>query len=381
MYLKSIFNPIFYIVVVWSLSIQLTLAEEENNWAEDALEYLGSSESVDVADGNIDWGVLPGPFSNPEQGFGIGVAVMGLYAPQGENTGNQLSTINISGYVSTAGTYGVGLTNSTYLNQDSIKLNFTTWISQTPSQFWGIGREAAEESSNKTEHEALYFNTEPSISFQFAPNFYFLTGLDYTILRNQKSNGSSLTKKNLEDKNNVGLIFGLEYDSRDFIPTPYKGRYLLAEYRTYSKKLSSDYDYQQLTLNYREFIHVNKSNILAADFFIQGLSDEDNLPWFAMSKMGGDERMRGYYSGQYRDRIQASAQLEYRYRFNNRHGIVTWVGAGNIGSKMSELTDTKWLPTYGVGYRFAFKPRVNVRLDFGFGNEESAVYFNINEAF
>ena len=141
----------------------------------------------------------------------------------------------------------------------------------------------------------------------------------------------------------------------------------MAEYKIYSKKLSSDYDYQQLTLNYREFIHVNKSNILAADFFIQGLSDEDNLLWFAMSKMGGDERMRGYYSGQYRDRIQASAQLEYRYRFNNRYGIVTWVGAGNIGSKMSELTDTKWLPTYGVGYRFAFKPRVNVRVDFGFG--------------
>ena len=60
---------------------------------------------------------------------------------------------------------------------------------------------------------------------------------------------------------------------------------------------------------------------------------------------------------------------------------MTWVGAGNIGSKMGELTDTKWLPTYGVGYRFAFKPRVNVRLDFGFGNEESAIYFNINEAF
>lgn len=44
----------------------------------------------------------------------------------------------------------------------------------------------------------------------------------------------------------------------------------------------------------------------------------------------------------------------------------------------------KWkqtLPTYGIGYRWEFKNRVNVRLDYGFGKGVSAFYFGINEAF
>ena len=40
------------------------------------------------------------------------------------------------------------------------------------------------------------------------------------------------------------------------------------------------------------------------------------------------------------------------------------------------------LPNYGIGYRWEFKNRVNVRLDYGFGKKgQSGFLFNINEAF
>ncbi|GAK86470.1 outer membrane protein [Vibrio ponticus] len=54
------------------------LAQEEQGWMDELLTKLGSSETVDESK-LIDWGVLPGPFVNPEQGFGIGVAAVGLY--------------------------------------------------------------------------------------------------------------------------------------------------------------------------------------------------------------------------------------------------------------------------------------------------------------
>ena len=39
------------------------------------------------------------------------------------------------------------------------------------------------------------------------------------------------------------------------------------------------------------------------------------------------------------------------------------------------------LMSYGVGYRFQVKDRVNLRLDYAIGENESMVYFNVNEAF
>lgn len=40
------------------------------------------------------------------------------------------------------------------------------------------------------------------------------------------------------------------------------------------------------------------------------------------------------------------------------------------------------LPNYGIGYRWEFKKRMNVRLDYGFGKkDQNGFLFSINEAF
>lgn len=39
------------------------------------------------------------------------------------------------------------------------------------------------------------------------------------------------------------------------------------------------------------------------------------------------------------------------------------------------------LPTYGVGLRWEFKHRVNIRIDYGFGKHTRGFIFNVNEAF
>lgn len=62
---------IFLITLGFSL-----LAEASDNVLDKVLEKLGASETVDVSK-TIDWGILPGPFVNPEQGLGIGIAAVG----------------------------------------------------------------------------------------------------------------------------------------------------------------------------------------------------------------------------------------------------------------------------------------------------------------
>jgi outer membrane protein assembly factor BamA len=360
-------------------AVEKTETDEQQSWFESLLTSLGSSDTVDVSDG-IDWGVLPGPFSNPEQGFGIGVAAIGLYAPQGLDRGNQLSTLTISAYGSSKGSFGVGVSNSTFLNNNIIKLGFEGAVSYSPEQYWGIGKEAAENESNQTKHTALYLNLEPTVSYQFIPHYFIKAGITGTFLYNQEAEGTALSSEELENKTDLGMLLALEYDTRDYERNPYNGRYISLEQRQYFDLFGGDYDYKKLIVNYREYVNVVDDNVLAFDLYYEGLSDEDELPWFAMSKLGGDKRMRGYYTGQYRDRYQLATQLEYRHRFNTRNGIAVWIGAGNIAEHFNLLFEDKWLPTYGIGYRFAFKPRVNVRLDLAFGSD-TTVYFNVYEAF
>jgi hypothetical protein len=96
--------------------------------------------------------------------------------------------------------------------------------------------------------------------------------------------------------------------------------------------------------------------------------------------------MRGYYAGRFADLCSVSVQAELRQRIYKRLGGVVWGGAGNVFS----YSNFKWrhtLPNYGVGLRFEFKRRVNLRLDYGFGGRDGrgrlmhGAVFSVNEAF
>ena len=59
-------------------------------------------------------------------------------------------------------------------------------------------------------------------------------------------------------------------------------------------------------------------------------------------------------------------------------------GVGGSRHGLSAFDKLRWghiLPNYGIGYRWEFKHRVNVRLDLGFGKHSPGFVFSINEAF
>lgn len=350
----------------------------EKSWLDSMLETFGASDELSTHEG-IDWGVLPGPFVNPLQGVGLGVAAIGLYSPESRQAGTQISTLGIKSYVSSSGSYGLGIENRTYLGDDYLRLELDSWISHSPSKYWGIGRVAAENDANETEVKAKVFDLAPRISYRILPNTYTTLGLHYTSHSNMSADTSLLAPKQLENAQNTGITLGLAYDSRDFALNAYKGMLLELKYNDYSSALGSDYSFEQFTANYRQYYQIKPELILAWEIY--GQASSGDVPWFALSEIGTDGRMRGYYQGQYRDKYQLNGQIELRQHLAGRHGLVYWMGAGNVASNRTELFHNNWLPTYGIGYRLAFKPRVNIRFDFGLGKKSSGFYFQINEAF
>jgi hypothetical protein len=107
-----------------------------------------------------------------------------------------------------------------------------------------------------------------------------------------------------------------------------------------------------------------------------------------MSQLGTPFDLRGYQWGRFRDKSMIFFIAEYRHTFLkkdktlSKHGAVVWVGTGSIfNEEVISNNNLNWLPNYGVGYRYEVQPRMNLRLDFGFGRESMGVYFNFNQAF
>ena len=100
-----------------------------------------------------------------------------------------------------------------------------------------------------------------------------------------------------------------------------------------------------------------------------------------LAMVGQDGRMRGYYEGRYRDRDIVEAQVELRQHVYRRLGCVVWGGVANVFHDVDSFSASQTLPNYGVGVRWEFKHRVNVRFDFGFTRDKPGMEFKLNEAF
>ena len=78
--------------------------------------------------------------------------------------------------------------------------------------------------------------------------------------------------------------------------------------------------------------------------------------------------------------------LEYRHRFNkiasmelSRHGMAFWIGGATVFSSSQSIKNPQ--ANMGIGYRFELQPRMNLRIDIGFGTESAGLYLGFNEAF
>jgi hypothetical protein len=122
-----------------------------------------------------------------------------------------------------------------------------------------------------------------------------------------------------------------------------------------------------------------RGTVAAFDIYAQLWSQD--TPWLLWSKIGGDNRMRGYYYGRYIDRNMATAQIELRQTIYGPISGVVWGGAGTIFSSFKHFDIEQLLPNYGLGLRVAAGEKASLRIDYGFGRHSNGLVVSVNEAF
>lgn len=349
-----------------------------NNLFRRIYRYLQQSNEV-RNDKKFDFSIIGGPHFSKDTKLGLGIVASGLYRLDRTDTALSPSNISLYGDITTTGFYLLGIDGNTIFPRDLYRLDVNMYFFSFLSQYWGIGYENGKRNDGYTRYKRKEMQIKLDFYRKIAPNtFIGITGMyrhvngkdfkDIRFLEGERNKISSL---------GGGVI--LTYDSRDFIPNPYKGTFAKIEHTFFPKFLGNGYSFQRTDLQIRHYDRLWKGAVLAYDF--SGTFNSGNIPWSMVALLGGPYRMRGYYEGQYRDNNLIVAQIELRQKVYKRHGVVVWGGAGNVFPKFSKFRWKETLPGYGFGYRWEFKNRVNIRLDYGIGKGQSSFYFNINEAF
>lgn len=350
----------------------------KNNLFHRIYRYFQQSNEV-RNDKKFDFSIIGGPHFSKDTKLGLGIVASGLYRLDRTDMSLSPSNISLYGDITTTGFYLLGIDGNTIFPRDLYRLDVNMYFFSFLSQYWGIGYENGKRNDGYTKYKRKEIQIKLDFYRKIAPNtFIGITGMyrhvngkdfkDIRFLEGERNRISSL---------GGGLI--LTYDSRDFIPNPYKGTYAKIEQTFFPQFLGNCYSFQRTDLQIRHYDELWKGAVLAYD--LNGTFNSGNIPWSMVALLGGPYRMRGYYEGQYRDNNLIEAQIELRQKVYKRHGVVVWGGAGNVFPKFNKFRWKETLPSYGLGYRWEFKNQVNIRLDYGIGKGQSSFYFNINEAF
>lgn len=375
------------------ITVKDTTTVKKDNFFRKFYRYFADANKPNNKKFNISF--IGGPHYATDIGFGIGVVASGLYSTNRKDSLTPISNIALQGDITHTGFVLVGIRGNNIFTRAKWRIDYSVYFYRFPSAFWGLGYDMGNDAANATKFDRIQFFARADFLYRAAKNFYIgpTIGFDWATGARFKAKDEALLDKLLGDKPRTTRAFHygatLSYDSRDFIPNPYKGIYVMLKQRNYTDFSSKPYFSTLVQFNFYQ--QMWEGSVLAYDLY--GQFNYGATPWTMMAPIGGSYRMRGYYEGRYRDDNMITTQIELRQRIWRRIGAVAWVGGGNVWGQGSAFKWAHTLPNYGVGLRWEFKKRVNVRLDYGFGKmpttsdpnipakRSSAFIFGINEAF
>jgi hypothetical protein len=334
---------------------------------------------------------LAGPAYTPELGFTIAGGIMTSFKTDKSDSLIQRSSVPIMLGVSATGAYFVQTKWTTFWLNDKLRIYSDLNYKNMPDNYWGVGYDAAYnayKSDTTTKYTRTWFQFNPKILWQFRKNLFIgpTLNLNYTKGENAcdaVASDPTYSKYN-DNPFNSGLGIVFQYDSRDIPVNAWGGTFIELSATFFGSWMGGQNNYQVYDFDVRKYFKIKKpGHTLALQF--RGRFGYNSMPYGEMSQLGTPFDLRGYTWGRYRDNSMFYTIAEYRHMFYksngdaSRHGAILWTGAGSIGKTAGDFEN--WLPSLGIGYRLTVQPRMNLRLDYGFGRETSGFYFNFNEAF
>ena len=386
-----------FLILTGILIIPILSAAQDGNRssADERIRRKQERDSV-KATKNLRYSFFAGPGASPELGFVIGTANLFSFKTNPKDTVIQRSSITVSLAYGTVGAFVLNSRGRIFYDQDRFRIFFRTKLKIMPDHYFGIGYDAGRNTPKgemTTAYQKLYWVIQPRLMWKIDDNLYLggIIDLNQTIATeiNQTMAVDPVYIEFGDNNFNSGIGANFFFDSRDIVVNCFKGIFLNISSIFYLKQLGSDNRYVVSTLDYRQYkpLFTTRSTMAWTVKSTFGFGD---IPYGEMSTLGSSHDLRGYLTGQYRDKTSIFGLIEYRYMYSRepvergfkllrRTGLAFWVGGGFLGDRPNDWKE--FFPNAGLGLRIEVQPRMNLRFDYGFGVESMGFYLSVNEAF
>ena len=326
--------------------------------------------------------IVPIPQSNPAIGTGLALVGSYIYNP---NDAPQAWTTGVAGLYTSSKSWAGGLYHRMSLDHDRYRLLAMAGYGSFNMKYYGTGSSSGSNGVSVDMNQRGLVIIGEALT-RVSPNLY--AGLRYQML-NITSRvdlppipGTSLIVPPVELKSAIGLLGpSAQYDTRDNQFNPHKGEFIIAQWLFARGTFGSDFDYSHFMAAANAYRELGRTTVLAMRASMCAVSKE--APFYDLCMYGSSNDLRGYSSGQYRDRASWATQAEIRQRVYGPVGIVVFGGVGGIGPSIDKIGDGAFLPAAGAGLRYEISKdyHINMALDVAWGKNSHATYFTVAEAF
>lgn len=356
--------------------------------------------------------VMPNVAYNPSIGAQIGIkAVAGRVL--GRDSGTYMSVAATSASITTKGIIYAYFSHNVFTpgNKWNFQGSLVAAKTVTPDFGLGIGEgaygsEEDEVLSNPDRKgyvlHAQFYNFREKVYKQIKDNLFVGAGVSFDIRRKieDRTTESELTPYNIYsdrhgfDRDNYmsnGLLFDVQYTTRDNQNRAYKGVYADAGVRVNQSWMGSSKNAVQVTTDFRKYWSLSSRNpehVIAfwnwGSYLVSGA-----LPYLELAGTGKDQNLRsgrGYTIGYFKATQYFYSEVEYRFPITKNKFLsgVTFFNIESANDDLGTKLFKKWQPAGGAGLRVLFNKatRTNLCLDYAVGNYGSKGFFlGLNEAF
>ena len=355
--------------------------------------------------------IIPNIASNPSIGSQLGIkAVAGRKFGDDPNT--LLSVAATSASITTKGIIYFYVNHNVYTpgNAWNFQGNLVAAKTVSPDFGLGIGEANTGSADDQTLANAarkgralhsLYFNLREKVYKEVQKNLFVGAGVSFDIRSKIEDNKSvSATPYSIYNERHGfdndhyranGLLFNVQYTTRDNQNRAYKGIYADAGFRINQTWMASSKNSVQFITDFRKYFSLSSSHpehVIAlwnwGSYLITG-----NVPYLELpgtAKDGAFRSGRGYTTGYFKGTQYNYSEAEYRFPIT-RNKFLSGVAFFNLQTANDEAGTQifkVWQPGAGGGLRVLFNKatRTNLCLDYAWGKYGARGFFlGLNEAF
>ncbi|PKI15844.1 hypothetical protein [Colwellia sp. 12G3] len=241
--------------------------------------------------------------------------------------------------------------------QDSISVNYANWSYRVYDD-WFIGIQGV-----STNYAIYSLDDIPSIN----------TNINNYTITNRSNNTTSLEQ--VAGFTSQGLGINIEFDSRNRPRSATSGQFFKFGNIAYRKSLDGDESFDSYRTQYNYYLGHGDNHVLAINATGQYTSGAPPAAYASIS-------IKGYTSGQYLAPYVSSLQIDERYSFNDKWGMIAYAAVACLHGKTKReslsCSDSKNIfPSVSLGMSYAIKPDagVIVRMEGAIGKDDNKGFY------